>query len=112
MTRVLRSSCDIILPVAILKLLRVLLEPALLVTSSLGLVWVVADSSTAVAGSSITIVSSISVVITSISWSWEPGTLQIYTLSHGMITPAVFGMFRAWNPQYLIRAWSTTLVST
>ena len=65
-TRVLVPSCDIILSTAIVKLLRVLLEPALLVTSSLRLVWVIAGSSAVVAGSSITIISSISIIVASI----------------------------------------------
>ena len=111
-TRVLRPSCDIILPIAILKLLRVLLEPALLVTSSLGLVRVIADSSTLVARSSTIIVSSITIVVASVSWSLEPGTLQIYALSQGVTTSAIFGVLRAWNPQDLLCAWSTALVST
>ena len=67
MTRVLWSSCDIILPLAIMKLLRVLLEPALLVTPSLMQVGIIAGSSAVVAGSSITIVSSIFIVVVPIA---------------------------------------------
>ena len=93
-TRVLLPSCDIILPIAIVKLLRVLLEPALLVTSSLRLVWVVAGSYAVIAGSSGSIVSYVSTVI-SVSGSREPGTLQIHTLAQGMPTPAILGMLRA-----------------
>ena len=68
-TRVLLPSCDIILPIAIMKLLRVLLEPALLVTSSLRLVWVIAGSSAVIAGSSSSIVSSVSTIVISVSRS-------------------------------------------
>ena len=74
-TRVLRSGCDIVLAIAIVKLLWVLLEPALLVTSSLRQVGIIASSSAVVAGSSITIISSISIVVVPISWSCEPATL-------------------------------------
>ena len=63
MTRVLCPSCDVILPIDIVKLLRVLLEPALLVTSSLRLVGVIAGSSAIVAGSSITVISSVPIVV-------------------------------------------------
>ena len=74
-TRVLLLSCDIILSIAIVKLFWVLLEPTLLVTSSLMQVGVIAGSSAVVAGSSITIVSYISIVVVPISWSCEPATL-------------------------------------
>ena len=73
-TQVMLPSCDIILSIAILELLWVLLEPALLVTSSLRLVWIVAGSSAVVAGSSGAVVSSISIVV-SVSGSLEPGPL-------------------------------------
>ena len=87
-----------------MKLLRVLLEPALLVTSSLRLVWVIASSSAVVAGSSITIVSSVSIVV-SVPRSCKPATLQVHTLSQGMATPAIFGVFRAWTRQDLLCGW-------
>ena len=88
-TRVLWPSCDVILPIVIVKLLRVLLEPTLLVTSSLRLVGIVADSSTLVAGSSTISISSITIVVASVSWSLEPDTLQIYALSQGMTASTV-----------------------
>ena len=97
LTRVLRSSCDIILPLAIMELLRVLLEPALLVTSSFMYVGVIAGSWGMVVGSSITIVSSISIVVVPIAWSCNSATLQIHTLSQGMTTPTILGVFRAWT---------------
>ena len=112
MTRVLWLSCDIILPIAIMELLRVLLEPTLLVTSSLRLVWIIAGSSAVIAGSSGSIVSSIPTIVVTSSWPLEPGALQIYALSQGMTASTVLGMFRAWNPQDLLCAWSTALVST
>ena len=80
-TRVLLSSCDIVLPITIVKLLRVLLEPALLVTSSFRQVGIIVGSSAVVAGSSITIISSVSSVVVPVSWSCKPATLQIHTLS-------------------------------
>ena len=109
-TPVLWPSCDVILPIVIVKLLRVLLEPALLVTSSLRWVGIIADSSAVVTGSSITVVSSISIVVVPISWSCEPGTLQIHTLSQGMTTLPVFGVFRAWTRQNLLCSWPAPLV--
>ena len=109
-TLVLLPSCDIILAIAIVKLLRVLLEPALLITSSLRLAGVAAGSSAVAARSSITIVSSISIVV-SVPRSCKPATLQVHTLSQGMATPAVFGVFRAWTRQNLLCGWRATLVS-
>ena len=87
-TRVLLPSCDIILPIALMELFRVLLEPALLVTSSLRLVRIIAGSSAVIAGSSGSIVSSVSTIV-SVSRSCKPGTLQIHTLAQGMPTPAI-----------------------
>ena len=110
-TRVLLPSCDIILAIAIVKLLRVLLEPALLITSSLRLVGVAAGSSAVAAGSSITIVSSISIVV-SVPRSCKPAMLQVHTLPQGMATPAIFGVFRAWTRQNLLCGWRTPLISS
>ena len=81
LTRVLWLSCDIILPLALMKLLWVLLETALLVTSSLMQVGVIAGSSVVVARSSITIVSSIFIVVVPIAWSCNSATLQNHALS-------------------------------
>ena len=111
-TRVLLPSCDIILSIAIMKLLRVLPEPALLVTSSLRHVRIIAGSSAMIAGSSITIVSSVSTIVVPVSWSCDPATLQIYTLYQGVATPTVFGMFRAGTRQNLLCSRCTPLISS
>ena len=74
LTWVLWLSCNIILPLAIRKLLWVLLAPALLVTSLMQ-VGIMAGSYAIVAGSSITIVSSISIVVVPIAWSCGSTTL-------------------------------------